>query len=131
MGFNLLSLANNHAGEGGRDGFTYTRELATRMGFAATGTGATLIDAAYLEVGHTTIGLVALDTANAQTREWIAGEECSPEPASWRGGWRRLHLARERCRSSDSRRRDRGGKRRPGVCFCPRTSMGGGLGHDA
>ena len=94
MGFNLLSLANNHAGEGGRDGFTYTRELATRMGFAAT-----LIDAAYLEVGHTTIGLVALDTANAQTREWIAGEECSPEPASWRGGGgagRRCGLAARR-----------------------------------
>ncbi len=77
IGFNLLSLANNHAAEGGSDGVLHTRETARQLGFTTAGTGADLKEATraqFLEVQGVRIALLAMDSANFQTREAIAGE---------------------------------------------------------
>lgn len=81
MGFDLLSLANNHAVEGGTEGVLHTKAVAEAMGFAAAGTGASLEEAmapACLDVAGTRIGLVCMDTANLQSRDAVAGEGKGP-----------------------------------------------------
>jgi poly-gamma-glutamate capsule biosynthesis protein CapA/YwtB (metallophosphatase superfamily) len=76
MGFNLLSLANNHAFEAAEAGIQYTEELARQKGFTTAGTGATLEEASragVLEISGTKIALIAMDTANCQTEKAVAG----------------------------------------------------------
>lgn len=78
MGFNLLSLANNHAFEGGSDGVIHTRETARKLGFTPAGTGASLEEAtqaSILEIQGVRIALLAMDSANFQTRGSIAGQD--------------------------------------------------------
>src|SRR5262245_62968784 len=62
LGFNLLSLANNHAFDLKEPGIDNTLREVTRRGIAHAGTGATLAEAtapAYLHVGNVTVALVA------------------------------------------------------------------------
>ena len=64
LGFNLLSLSNNHAFDLGPGGILSTIEEAHARGFAHAGTGATLADAtraASLEREGATVALVAMD----------------------------------------------------------------------
>jgi poly-gamma-glutamate synthesis protein (capsule biosynthesis protein) len=77
MGFNLLSLANNHASEGGAEGVIYTKEMARQLGFTTAGTGANLAEATaaqYREINGVRIALLAMDSVNMQTKNAIAGE---------------------------------------------------------
>jgi poly-gamma-glutamate capsule biosynthesis protein CapA/YwtB (metallophosphatase superfamily) len=88
MGFDLLSLANNHSYEGGPGGLMLTREVSAELGFTAAGTGATLAEAAapsYRQVGGLRVGMVAMDTANLQTQGAIAGAEGPPGVNPLRG----------------------------------------------
>ena len=62
FGFNLLSLANNHAFDLKEAGVDNTLREVERRGIAHAGVGATLADAAapaYLHVGNMTVALVA------------------------------------------------------------------------
>lgn len=88
MGLNLLSLANNHAFEAREEGVTHTKELARERGFAAAGTGSTLAeatDASFIEVSGVRIALIAMDTANCQTKDAVAGEGGKPGVNPLRG----------------------------------------------
>jgi poly-gamma-glutamate capsule biosynthesis protein CapA/YwtB (metallophosphatase superfamily) len=81
MGFDLLSLANNHAFEGGTSGVIATREYAESLGFVPAGTGADLATAAapgFATVGGRLVAFLAFDTANLQTRHAVAGPEGPP-----------------------------------------------------
>jgi len=62
LGFNLLSLANNHAFDLKETGIDNTLREVQRRGIVHAGTGATLAEAAapaYLRVGDATVALVA------------------------------------------------------------------------
>ena len=62
VGFNLLSLSNNHAFDLKEAGIDNTLREINRRGIAHAGTGATLAEAAaptYLRVGNMTVALVA------------------------------------------------------------------------
>ncbi|HHW31775.1 MAG TPA: CapA family protein [Clostridiaceae bacterium] len=88
MGFNLLSLANNHAAETGIDNMMFTKECAESMGFCTAGTGRTLEEAtqpSYIEVSGCKIALIAMDTANLQTKDAIAGVNGKPGVNPLRG----------------------------------------------
>ncbi len=64
MGFNLLSLSNNHAFDLGPGGILSTVEEAARRGFAHAGAGADLTAATRAAVcmrGNTSVALVAMD----------------------------------------------------------------------
>jgi poly-gamma-glutamate synthesis protein (capsule biosynthesis protein) len=74
LSINLLSLANNHADDGGAEGFLRTIAEARRRGFAVAGTGATLAEASaagYLSTKVGTAGLVAM-ASNAVPQEAMA-----------------------------------------------------------
>ena len=60
VGFNLLTLAGNHAFDLGSDGILGTREAVLARGFSCAGTGATLAEAAAPAVLVTPHGRVAL-----------------------------------------------------------------------
>ena len=63
MGFNILSLANNHAADLGQPGFATTRQVVGQKGFAFAGTGANIREAAgagYLETRAGKVALVAM-----------------------------------------------------------------------
>ena len=67
LGFNLMSLANNHAWDLGDCGVAATREAAAAYGVTYAGTGpdvATAAAPAYLTVKGVTIGLVAATTSH-------------------------------------------------------------------
>lgn len=69
MGFNLLSLANNHAADLREGGITITREEVGRRGFAYAGTGANAAEAAgagYLETPAGKVALVAMASGAGQ-----------------------------------------------------------------
>lgn len=88
MGFNLLSLANNHAFEGAGKGITYTKKLALEKGFTVAGTGSNLEESAnagILEISGSTIALIAMDSANCQTKDAIAGLNGNPGVNPLRG----------------------------------------------
>lgn len=81
MGFDLLSLANNHAFEGGTSGIIATREYAESLGFVPAGTGADLAAASapsFTTVGGRRLSFLAFDTANLQTRHAVAGPDGPP-----------------------------------------------------
>jgi poly-gamma-glutamate capsule biosynthesis protein CapA/YwtB (metallophosphatase superfamily) len=74
MGFNLMSLSNNHIWDLGECGVRVTRAAADRYGVTHAGAGPTLETAtapAYLEVRGTTFALVAANTSHDE-RERIA-----------------------------------------------------------
>jgi poly-gamma-glutamate capsule biosynthesis protein CapA/YwtB (metallophosphatase superfamily) len=76
LGFNLLSMANNHAVDKGFEGMLETRQQALELGFSATGAGADLAEAsrpAIRDAGDTRFALIAMDSANIQTKEAVAG----------------------------------------------------------
>ncbi len=67
LGFNLMSLANNHSWDLGDCGVAATREAAAANGVAHAGTGpdvATATAPAYLTVRGVTVGLVAATTGH-------------------------------------------------------------------
>ena len=67
LGFNLMSLANNHAWDLGDCGVAATRQAAAEHGVTYAGTGpdiATAAAPAYLTVKGVTIGLVAATTSH-------------------------------------------------------------------
>src|SRR5688500_7483323 len=64
LGFNLLSLSNNHAFDLGPNGILSTLEEAHARGFACAGIGETLADATRAGIARkaaTTLALVAMD----------------------------------------------------------------------
>lgn len=67
MGFNLLSLANNHAFEAGEKGIQYTKKIAMKKGFAVAGTGSTLGEAGR----HRVPGVLRFQAAESQSSQWI------------------------------------------------------------
>jgi poly-gamma-glutamate synthesis protein (capsule biosynthesis protein) len=76
LSINLLSLANNHSDDGGRQGFLDTIRETRRRGFAVAGTGQTLAEAsapAYLKTGNGIAALVAM-ASNALGPEAMATE---------------------------------------------------------
>jgi poly-gamma-glutamate synthesis protein (capsule biosynthesis protein) len=77
MGFNLLSLANNHAADAGTLGFTTTRQEVGKLGFAFAGTGANITEAVapgYMDTRAGKIALVAMASGASQlTPETWAG----------------------------------------------------------
>ncbi|HSJ27184.1 MAG TPA: CapA family protein [Acidimicrobiia bacterium] len=88
MGFDLLSLANNHAFEGGTSGVLRTRAYAEQLGFVPAGTGpdrASAAAAAFTQVAGRTVAFLAFDTANLQTRASVAGEDGPPGVNPLRG----------------------------------------------
>lgn len=83
MGFDLVSLANNHAVEGGTDGVTYTRAQALAAGLTPAGTGTDLVEAqspSFLNVKGRRIALIAMDTANLQTKIAVANGQPGVNP---------------------------------------------------
>jgi poly-gamma-glutamate synthesis protein (capsule biosynthesis protein) len=75
MGFNLMSLSNNHIWDLGECGVEVTRAAADRYGVTHAGAGPTVEEAtvpAYMHVKGTTFALVAANTSHDE-REYIAG----------------------------------------------------------
>lgn len=69
MGFNLLSLANNHAADLGQAGISMTRAEVARRGFAYAGTGENAAEAAgagYLDTPAGKVALVAMASGSIQ-----------------------------------------------------------------
>lgn len=67
LGFNALSLANNHAWDRGPTGVLDTLEEAAKRGFACAGTGSSLEDAqapVYLDTPGGRIALIAMASGN-------------------------------------------------------------------
>jgi poly-gamma-glutamate capsule biosynthesis protein CapA/YwtB (metallophosphatase superfamily) len=88
MGFDLLSLANNHAFEGGSSGILRTRAHAEELGFVAAGTGADRAAAsapASAQAAGRSVAFLAFDTANLQTRTAVAGDGGPPGVNPLRG----------------------------------------------
>lgn len=83
MGFDLVSLANNHAVEGGLDGVAYTRDQAIRAGLTPAGTGVNLTEAqaaSFIDVKGRTVAFIAMDTANLQTKVAVANGQPGVNP---------------------------------------------------
>lgn len=69
MGFNLLSLANNHAADLGQEGIRSTRHEVAQRGFAFAGTGSNSNEAAsagYLDTPAGKVALVAMASGSKQ-----------------------------------------------------------------
>lgn len=69
MGFNLLSLANNHAADLGQAGISMTRAEVARRGFTYAGTGENAAEAAgagYLDTPAGKVALVAMASGSIQ-----------------------------------------------------------------
>jgi len=74
LGFNLMSLSNNHIWDLGECGVEVTRATADRYGVTHAGAGAAAEEAvapAYMDVGGTTFALVAATTSHDE-RQYIA-----------------------------------------------------------
>jgi poly-gamma-glutamate capsule biosynthesis protein CapA/YwtB (metallophosphatase superfamily) len=70
LGFNLLSLANNHAFDLGSAGILSSIEAARERGFACAGTGANAAEAAapgFLDTPHGRVALVAMECSKLPT----------------------------------------------------------------
>jgi len=92
MGFNLLSLSNNHAFDLGPGGILSTLEAATQRGLACAGTGADLAAATRAGVcakQNIRVALVAMD-AGPQGEHVYASDANARMPA--RPGSNRLHV---------------------------------------
>lgn len=79
MGFGALALANNHAGDFGRDGVLATLDEVRKQGLAAAGTGKDLADAgraAHFGVKGQRIALVAM--AAGKIQKGAAAENALP-----------------------------------------------------
>lgn len=103
LGFNLMSLANNHSWDLGACGVEATRAAASRYGIVHAGTGSSTEQAtapAYLDVDGVTVALLASVTSNGR-REVVAGEV----NGVWLGrqdDWdRNLAAVREAARNAD------------------------------
>jgi poly-gamma-glutamate synthesis protein (capsule biosynthesis protein) len=103
LGFNLMSLSNNHAWDLGDCGVAATRGAAEANGVAHAGTGPDLSTASapgYLTVGDLTIGLVAATTGHDERsliRHAVAGVWTGREE-DWE---RNLAAVREAAANSD------------------------------
>jgi poly-gamma-glutamate capsule biosynthesis protein CapA/YwtB (metallophosphatase superfamily) len=78
MGFNLLSLANNHAADAGTLGFTTTRQEVGKLGFGFAGTGANITEAVgpgYMDTRAGKVALVAM----------ASGATTQLSPDTWAG----------------------------------------------
>lgn len=79
MGFNMLSLANNHAWDLQAPGIASTRTAVAEKGFAMAGTGGNVAEAAapgYLDTAAGRVALVAMASGSVQlTPETWAGPE--------------------------------------------------------
>lgn len=74
LSINLLSLSNNHADDGGVEGFAATIEATRRRGFTTAGTGSNLAEASragILKTANGTVALIAM-ASNALTPAGIA-----------------------------------------------------------
>ena len=74
LSINLLSLSNNHADDGGSEGFGATMAAARQRGFTMAGTGTNLAEASragYLRTANGTVALIAM-ASNALTPDGIA-----------------------------------------------------------
>ena len=91
MGFNLMSLSNNHAWDLGPCGVEATRAAADLYGVTHAGTGSSIKEAvapAYLKVHDTTIALVAATTSSPGSRSDLVRGYAA----------RRARIATTRCR---------------------------------
>jgi hypothetical protein len=64
VGFNMLSLAGNHAGDGGQQAYARTIELLQQSEIQYTGVGKTdeeLLTPAIIQMGETNVGMLAAD----------------------------------------------------------------------
>lgn len=83
MGFNLLSLANNHAFDLGSLGVLSTIESARKLGFTFAGTGANLEEAGapcYLETTKGRVALIAMASGSLPENAF-ATSKCDALPA--------------------------------------------------
>jgi poly-gamma-glutamate synthesis protein (capsule biosynthesis protein) len=103
MGFNLMSLSNNHIWDLGQCGVEVTRAAAERYGVTYAGAGPTVDDATspgYLNVNGTRFALVAATTSHDE-REYIAANV----NGVWTGrqdDWgRNIAAVREAARNAD------------------------------
>jgi poly-gamma-glutamate capsule biosynthesis protein CapA/YwtB (metallophosphatase superfamily) len=97
-GFDLMTLANNHAGDTGREGVVDTITAVESAGMLAAGAGAdyeTATRPALLEVGDLTVAVLSFDATGAGP---IAGS--SPGVAAWETEAARLAVV-EAARQSD------------------------------
>ena len=130
MGFNMLSLANNHAFDIGSAGMFATIDEVNRRGFTHAGTGADANAAAapgFLMTGKGRVALVAMATGRRAAR---AGNLGCPGPAGRE--LPRAHAGRPiepRAQAADPRRRAR---RREGIPdgdrVSPQSRLGRGTG---
>lgn len=111
FGFDMLALANNHAGDLGREGILATRDAARAAGFATAGSGGNLVEAsraARFGARGQSVALVAMATgkirpgaaatsAHAGINELRLSEAGTPEPTDVR---RILASIREAARSA-------------------------------
>jgi len=81
MGFNLLSLANNHAVDQGTEGIEYTRKAAASRGFALAGTGNNLAEAISPGELNTPAGKVALVAMASGAKQLTPDTWATPEHA--------------------------------------------------
>lgn len=111
FGFDMLALANNHAGDLGREGILATRDAARAAGFATAGSGSNLAEAsraARFAVRGRSVALVAMavgkirpgvaaTSAHAGINELRLGQAGTPDPTDVR---RILASIREAARST-------------------------------
>lgn len=103
MGFNLMSLSNNHAWDLGDCGIAATREAAKVNGISYAGTGSDISEASspcYLAVGETKIALVASTTSHDKRSK--IGHSVNGVWIGWQEDWdRNLDAVREAAEKAD------------------------------
>jgi poly-gamma-glutamate synthesis protein (capsule biosynthesis protein) len=103
LGFNLMSLSNNHAWDLGDCGIAETRAAASAYGVTFAGTGPDLSAAAapgYLTVGDFTIALVAATTGHDE--RGVIGHAVNGVWTGWQKDWdRNLAAVREAAKNAD------------------------------
>ncbi len=103
VGFNLMSLANNHSWDLGACGVEATRAAAARYGIVHAGTGSSTEQAtapAYLSVDGATVALLASTTSNSEREVW-AGQVNGVWLAQQDDWDRNLAAVREAARNAD------------------------------
>jgi len=103
LGFNLMSLSNNHAWDLGDCGIAATRAAASAHGVAYAGTGPDISTASapgYLTVGDFTIALVAATTSHDE--RGIIAHAVNGVWTGWQEDWdRNLAAVREAATNAD------------------------------
>jgi poly-gamma-glutamate synthesis protein (capsule biosynthesis protein) len=103
LGFNFMSLSNNHAWDLGDCGVAATRAAAARYGVVYAGVGKDRTEAsaaAYLRVGGFTIGLVAATTSHDERS--VIGHAVNGVWTGWQEDWERnLAAVREAASHAD------------------------------